>query len=105
MVAIIIPNRRIGYKSYGYLEPGRVLHAHGLLYALEHGLSGINYMRGDEDYKQRLLANPQPLLRLRVASPAFLPRLRHAVWATGFGLKQYIRRRAGRKMVRTDNLM
>lgn len=92
-------------RGFAKLEPGRILHVHGLLYAYEHGLRGINYMRGDEDYKQRMLATPRPLIHLRIAAPSLLPRLRHAAWRTNFELKQFIRRRTGRTVFRTLNLV
>ena len=82
--------------QFAQLEPGRILNAESLHHAYHHGLAGIDLMRGDEPYKQRMHALPRPVARLRAVAPALLPRLRHAAWRTGFEVKQWIRRRTGR---------
>lgn len=90
--------------QHAKLEPGRLLNVQGLLYAYEQGLRGIDCLRGDEVYKQRMLATPRPLIRVRIVAPSLLPRLRHAAWLTSFELRQFIRRRTGRTVDRTLSL-
>ncbi|WP_164101504.1 GNAT family N-acetyltransferase [Candidatus Laterigemmans baculatus] len=90
--------------AFADLEPGRLLNIQGLVYAYEQQLRGIDCLRGDEPYKARLLAEPRPLIRLRIVAPSLLPRLRHAAWLTQFELKQFLRRRTGRSVVQTLSL-
>lgn len=90
--------------DHGKIEPGHLLNIQGALQVYENGLRGIDYLRGDEPYKQQMQATPRPLIRLRVVAPALVPRLRHAAWRTGFEFKQFIRRRTGRTPFRTLSL-
>lgn len=91
-------------REFAKLEPGRMLHIAGLLFAYQQGLCGIDYLRGDEEYKKRMLATPRPIIHLRIVAPSLLPRLRHAVWLTNFEVKQFLRRRAGRTALRILDL-
>ncbi len=103
-------DQRLYCYSSGYdiqaaeLEPGRILSTETLrdLYRLH--LAGIDYMRGDEPYKKRMSATPTRLFQFRVIAPNWLPRLRHAAWCTQFELKQWVRRRTGRRPLEVADL-
>lgn len=90
-----------GYSSAyeideAHLEPGRLLSVHELQRAHQDRRPFVDYMRGDETYKQRMLASPTRLIRLRVVAPQSVAKLRHKIWLAGFEAKQWIRhRRAG----------
>jgi len=102
----IIGGNRILYSySAGYdieaanMEPGRVLCVDTLLHLYRENLEGVDYMRGDEEYKKRFSTSSRRLLRLRAVAPTWLPRLRHAAWCTGFELTQWMRRKTGRQPI------
>jgi CelD/BcsL family acetyltransferase involved in cellulose biosynthesis len=103
-------DQRLYCYSSGYdiqsaeLEPGRILAAETLRDLYRMGLEGIDYMRGDEPYKQRMSASPARLFRFRVIAGAWLPRLRHAAWCTQFELKQWVRRQTGRRPLEVADL-
>lgn len=98
-----IGGNRISYSySAGYdvdaaeLEPGRLIAIDTLLNLYRNDLVGVDYMRGDEEYKRRFSTESRRLLRLRAVAPTWLPRLRHAAWCTQFEFTQWMRRRTGR---------
>ncbi len=78
------------------VEPGRVLGIDTLQNLYRSDLAGIDYMRGDEEYKQRFATESRPVFQFRAVAPAWYPKLRHAMWSTQFELKQFVRRRTGR---------
>jgi CelD/BcsL family acetyltransferase involved in cellulose biosynthesis len=80
-------------------EPGRVLAADTLRQLYQCSLAGIDYLRGDEIYKQRYSTQSRRLMQLRIVAPALAARLRHAAWQTQFELKQWARKRTGRQPV------
>ncbi len=86
------------------LEPGRILSVETLLHLYSEELSGIDYLRGDEPYKKRMSATPCRLFHFRAIAPTCLPRLRHAAWCTSFEVKQWMRRRTGRKPIEVADL-
>ncbi len=102
---LIGANRILYSYSAGYdldaadLEPGRVLGVDTLLELYRGPYEALDYMRGDEEYKKRMSTGSRRLLRLRAVAPTWLPRLRHAAWWTQFEVKQWVRRRAGRRPV------
>lgn len=85
-------------------KPGNIITSKVLWDAHHSDADGVEYLRGDELYKQRLGAEPKRLLQLRAFAPGWLPRLRHVAWSTGFELKQFARRRTGRKPVERVDL-
>lgn len=103
-------NRILYCYSAGYdlesadLEPGRLVNIDTLQQLYRADLAGIDYMRGDEEYKKRLSTSSRRILRLRAVSPALLPRLRHAAWCTGFEVKQWMRKRTGRLPIETPDI-
>jgi hypothetical protein len=100
----LLGNNKISYcYSSGYeidqsdYQPGRLLNTQILKRGYELGLAGIEFMRGDETYKERIHAVPQRVIEVRAFAPAIIPRLKHVAWLTGFEMKQWIRKRTGRK--------
>jgi CelD/BcsL family acetyltransferase involved in cellulose biosynthesis len=86
-----------GYDiEFAQLEPGRLLLIDSLRDMYRLSLAGADFMRGDESYKSRFTNQSRKLYRVRVVAPTLFPRLRHAVWTTGFEVKQWMRRRTGR---------
>lgn len=78
------------------LEPGRVLGIDTLQYLYRAGLRGIDFLRGDETYKQRLADSSRRVFQLRIVAPRLLPKLRHTLWNTQFELTNLARRHSGR---------
>jgi CelD/BcsL family acetyltransferase involved in cellulose biosynthesis len=66
---------------------GRVLNILLVRHACEAKLQYIDYLRGNEQYKSRLGAQPAGCLRLRFIPPSILPRLRHGVRSISRSLK------------------
>lgn len=102
----VIGGNRILYSySSGFdisqadLEPGRVLSAGILQQLYRRSFAGMDYLRGDEEYKKRHATVSRRLIRLRAVAPTLFPRLRHAAWNTGFEVKQWLRRQTGRDPV------
>jgi CelD/BcsL family acetyltransferase involved in cellulose biosynthesis len=86
-----------GYDvDFAEWEPGHLTCIDSLQELYRSNLAGIDFMRGDETYKLRFGAQPRRLFRIRAVAPTMMPRLRHAVWSTGFEVKQWMRRRTGR---------
>ena len=88
-------------RSHGEIDSqaGNLLTATTIRTAFAEGRSAVDYLRGDEEYKQRLHAKPEPCLQVRIASPAWSGRVFNAMWRTGFEVTQFLRRRTGRKPV------
>lgn len=86
-------------RDHSDVEPGRVLGVDTLRHLYQAGLSGIDYMRGDEEYKQRFATASRQVFRFRAVAPAWVPKLRHAIWSTQFELTQFARRHTGRKPI------
>ena len=87
------------------LEPGRLLNVCVLQHAHESAWQGVDLLRGDETYKARMNAEPRKLIRMRAVAPAIVPRLFHAAWRTQFELKQWMRRKTGRKVIEVVELV
>ncbi len=66
---------------------GRILNSIVIRHACREGVGHIDFLRGDEIYKQRLGATPTACLRLRLAAPALLPRARHGLRTIGRSVK------------------
>lgn len=79
------------------LQAGKILTLDLLRHAHDRGLRGIDFLRGDEEYKRRLHATPRKQMEIRVAAPDLASRIKHAAWLTQFEVKQFLRRRLGRK--------
>ena len=85
--------------TYAEMEPGRILSVDSLRYLYRQSLTGIDYLRGDEEYKKRYTTESRRLIRMRAVAPTLMPRLKHAAWCTGFELKQWVRRKTGRQPI------
>ncbi len=81
----------------GYLQTVYTQHR-----AFASHIKAIDYLRGDEAYKQRAHSQPNACLQLRIASPGWSARLFHKMWLTQFELTQFLRRRTGRQPLRTS---
>lgn len=57
--------------SYMSFEPGHMLVTGSLLYCIEHGYQGYDFLRGDEPYKAFWGAQPKTLQRIVLAPPTF----------------------------------
>jgi CelD/BcsL family acetyltransferase involved in cellulose biosynthesis len=107
---VIGENRVLYSYSSGFdldhsdVEPGRVLGVDTLQHLYRADLAGIDYMRGDEEYKQRFATESRQVFRLRAVAPAWYPKLRHAMWTTQFELTQFARRRTGRTPIVVVNM-
>lgn len=73
--------------------PGRLSIAATLRQAIEEGYRAVDLLRGDEPYKARWLARRRKTVEIRVAPARPLAQLRHGIWRTGVGLKQWLRTR------------
>ena len=79
--------RNLDFKKQ---QPGWLLNSQLIREAIERGITAIDYLRGDEEYKQRLGAQPIPQVRLQVVSPKAMSRLRNQIWDAGASIKQML---------------
>ena len=71
-------------------EPGHLLTAATIKRAIEQGGRAVDFLRGDEPYKEHFRAVARPLLALRVVPNRALPRLRNGLWLAGRGVKRWM---------------
>lgn len=64
-------------------EPGRLMQIAVLERAVEEGMRAVDFLRGDEPYKQHWRAKPRATLEVHIASRSSWARLRHGVWLAG----------------------
>lgn len=83
---------------------GTMLNYHTLRKCHEEGWSGVDYLRGDEDYKVRLKAQPIPLLKANVFAPTASARRWERIWKMGTWMKSHTRRLRRRAPVHTWTL-
>ncbi len=82
-------------------RPGWMLNAECMKLGLLAGKKRINFLRGDEEYKARLGADPTEQHRWVATSPRFWPRLRNAALKKGIEVRDWLN--AGSKTaVRVD---
>ncbi len=81
------------------LEPGRMLDAKTIAYAMAEQMSGIDYLRGDEPYKANLHAVPTPIVRVKAFAKHRMGRLERRLYQSTFEARQWIRRRRGSDVV------
>lgn len=81
------------------IEPGHIICSSTLRYAYSQGMAGMDMMRGDEPYKERLQGHPQRVVNLHAVAPSIAPRLKQAAWDAAFGAKQWVRAQLGRDPV------
>lgn len=73
------------------IKPGWKLQGFLINEAAQNGLKYVDYMRGDEEYKQRLRCEPTPQQRWLVPSPRFVGQVRKAVYETAKHLRHRMR--------------
>jgi len=78
-------------------RPGWLASVESVRHAIQAGKSRFNFLRGDEEYKGRLGAEPTVQQRWIVTSPRLLPRLRGATVRKGIEVRNWFRRRADAK--------
>ncbi|WP_153557265.1 GNAT family N-acetyltransferase [Roseimaritima sediminicola] len=81
------------------LEPGHLITASTMQFVYEQAMAGIDMMRGDEPYKERLQGKPRRVVTLYAVAPSRTPRLRQAAWDAAFDAKQWVRSQLGRPPV------
>jgi CelD/BcsL family acetyltransferase involved in cellulose biosynthesis len=79
------------------LEPGRLLCISALSHMYSSDVVAIDFMRGDESYKDRFATESHRVYQVHVFAPSLMPRLKHVAYWTSFELKQWMRRRTGRQ--------
>ncbi len=82
------------------MEPGRLLDAQTIAFAMTEQLSGIDYLRGDEPYKANLHARPTPIVRVKAFAKHRVGRMERRLYQSTFEARQWLRRRRGNDMVR-----
>lgn len=110
---VIIGENRIAYSySSGYdidhadLEPGRMVSVNLMhrMYDADSNFSAVEFMRGDEAYKNRFATERRRLYHLRAFAPELPAQIRSAAYRTNFQFKQWFRRATGRDLVAVANL-
>ncbi len=74
-------------------SPGHLGNYALVRHALDHGLSVLDFLRGDEPYKADWQAQPYGTCEFRVAARRASARLRHTVWRAGAAAKAWLRLR------------
>ncbi|MFM2399564.1 MAG: hypothetical protein RL341_1721 [Pseudomonadota bacterium] len=77
-------------------EPGKLANIHILRHAEKFGVTTVDFLRGDEPYKQQLKADPHPVCDLRFTAPGLAGNLRQAWWqalAKARGARTVLRRK------------
>ena len=73
------------------LEPGRLITLATIRRAVRQGYRAFDFLRGDEPYKPHWRAVPQASQEIRVVPNRTVAQLRHGLWRTGSGARQWIR--------------
>ncbi len=71
-----------------HLNPGWVMNVHSILYAVDHDLTAIDYMRGDEPYKAKLGAELVEMVKFRIVANQARAKIRNKVWQMRTNIKQ-----------------
>ncbi len=69
---------------------GNILNVIAVRHACANGVKFIDYLRGNEIYKERLGAVAAKCLRTRLVAPTWLPRVRHHLWEFGREVKHSV---------------
>jgi CelD/BcsL family acetyltransferase involved in cellulose biosynthesis len=72
-------------------EPGRMISALLIKQAIEDGLQGFDFLRGDEPYKSHWRAQPRRLAEWRVIPRRTMPQIRHSAWLAGGAMKHWLK--------------
>lgn len=90
--------------DHAALSPGSLLNAFVLKYAHDNGCPGIDFMRGDEEYKKRLGGESIPILCAEVFAPTLRGHAQTRIHDGLFHAKQFVRQRRGRRLVQSLSL-
>ncbi len=90
--------------DYADLAPGTLLTLFVLKHAHDRGYSGVDFMRGDEEYKHRMKAEPLPLIEAEVWAPTGRARIMKMLSETIFRSKQLVRAWRKRPLVQTPSM-
>lgn len=74
-------------------RPGWMLNAECIKFGLQAGTTRINFLRGDEEYKARLGADPTEQHRWVATSPRLWPRIRSSALRTGVEVRNWLQSR------------
>jgi CelD/BcsL family acetyltransferase involved in cellulose biosynthesis len=74
-------------------RPGWLFNIGSIRMAIQAGVSSFNFLRGDEEYKGRLGAEPTVQQRWLATSPRWVPRLRGAALKKGIEVRDWFRNR------------
>lgn len=74
------------------LEPGKLMNLRLIQDACQRGMSCVDFLRGDEPYKEHLRAEPISLVNYRIAAPAWPAQIRHHVWLASTSAKHYAKK-------------
>jgi CelD/BcsL family acetyltransferase involved in cellulose biosynthesis len=72
-------------------QPGRMMAALLIRRAIEEGLQGFDFLRGDEPYKAHWRAHPRRLSEWRIVPQRAVPQLRHTAWLAGGAMKHWLK--------------
>jgi CelD/BcsL family acetyltransferase involved in cellulose biosynthesis len=72
-------------------RPGWLFTVESIRHAIQHGKERFNFLRGDEDYKRRIGAQPTVQQRWLATSPRLIPRLRGAALQKGIEVRDWFR--------------
>jgi CelD/BcsL family acetyltransferase involved in cellulose biosynthesis len=71
-------------------SPGHLITLAMIQSAIEQGMTGFDFLRGDEPYKAHWRAIARPSVRLRIVAAHASARIRHGVWAAATALKDQL---------------
>lgn len=75
--------------EFGEHRPGWQMHLANIRHAIEIGCSSIDFLRGDEGYKERLGAQAISQERWLIASPRMLSQIRHSVYKAAVSMRDW----------------
>ncbi|QDV63250.1 GNAT family N-acetyltransferase [Crateriforma conspicua] len=81
------------------VQPGKTLNMFMLRHAHQQGYRGVDFMRGDEQYKSRLHGQPRRVMDVRLEAPGMAGRWRHVSRLAQTSVKQTIRKTLKRPTV------
>lgn len=75
--------------EFGDHRPGWQMHLANIRHALAMGCHSIDFLRGDEGYKERLGAQPITQERWLIASPRMMSQIRHSVYKAAVSMRDW----------------
>lgn len=74
------------------LQAGHLLNISTARWAYENGIEALDFLRGDEPYKESWRATPRMLSQCRIAAPSLVPWMQHQTWLLGRGIKRWLKK-------------